>query len=160
MTISLLIQLNHDSAASRHSDQVGDYKISILGSLDNWRLDMFTVTKRSNNRVDIEFEGTLDADGMRTAMDELIEKSKDVEHGCMFYRIGEFQIPTLGALAVEFSRLPKLFGLLTKYDKCAVLSDTNWIRTATEIEGALIPGMEIKAFRHDEEDRAEAWLAG
>lgn len=121
---------------------------------------MFTVTKRSNNRVDIEFEGTLDAEGMRTALDELIEKSNDVEHGAMFYRIGEFQIPTLGALAVEFSRLPKLFGLLTKYDKCAVLSDTNWIRTATEIEGALIPGLEIKAFRKDEEDAAEAWLAG
>lgn len=119
---------------------------------------MFKVTKQSNRRVDIDFNGTLDADGMRIALDDLIEKSQDVQNGRMFYRIRNFTMPTLGALGVEFSRLPKLFGLLGKYDKCAVLSDTDWIRKATEIEGALIPGLEIKSFDLDEQEAAEAWL--
>jgi len=119
---------------------------SAFTALGIWRLIMFKVTKQSNSRVDIEFEGALDADGMRIAMDELLEKSQNVEDGRMLYRIGDFKMPTLGALAVEFSKLPKLFSLLGKYDKCAVLSDTAWIRKATEIEGALIPGIEIKSF--------------
>jgi len=119
---------------------------------------MFKVTKQSNNRIDIEFEGTLDADGMRIALDELLEKSHNVENGRMFYRIGDFKMPTLGALAVELSKLPKLFSLLGKYDKCAVVSDTSWIKKATEIEGALIPGIEIKSFDLSEQDAAEEWL--
>lgn len=119
---------------------------------------MFKVTKQSNNRVDIEFSGTLDADGMRIAMDELLKESENVEDGRMLYRIGDFKMPTLGALAVEFSKLPKLFGLLGKYDKCAVLSDTAWVKKATEIEGALIPGIEIKSFGRSEHEAAEEWL--
>lgn len=119
---------------------------------------MLKITKLSDNRLDLEFEGTLDGDGMRVAMDELLEKSQDVRNGRMLYRIGEFKIPTLGALAVEFSMLPKLFGLLGKYDKCAVLSDSDWIRKATEIEGALIPGLEIRSFTLGEEESAEQWL--
>jgi hypothetical protein len=62
-------------------------------------------------------------------------------------------------LGVEFSRLPKLFGLLGKFEKCAVLSDAAWLRTAAEVEGALFPGITIKAFKMDEEEAAEAWLA-
>jgi hypothetical protein len=39
-----------------------------------------------------------------------------------------------------------------------VLSDTAWLRTATEVEGALIPELEIKAFDLHEAGAAEAWL--
>jgi hypothetical protein len=39
-----------------------------------------------------------------------------------------------------------------------VVSDAGWIRTAAEIEGALIPSLEIKSFPVGAEDRAEDWL--
>lgn len=120
---------------------------------------MFKIDKRPGNRVDIHFEGTLDADGMRTALDELIEASREVEKGKMLYRIGDFHMPTLGAFIVEMSRLPSLLGLMRKYDKCAVVSEKEWIRSAAEIEGALIPGLKIRSFEPDEEDGAEAWLS-
>lgn len=119
---------------------------------------MLTITKRSENRVDIELDGALDADGMRAALDDLIAQSQSIENGQMLYRIGDFKLPTLGALAVEFSRLPKLFGLLGKYDKCAVISASDWIRKAAEIEGALIPGIEIRSFSLNEQESAEVWL--
>lgn len=120
---------------------------------------MFKVTKISSNRVDIEISGGIDADTMETALDELIEKSADVTHGLMLYRISDFSLPTWGAIGVEMARLPKLFGLLSKYDKCAVLSDTGWLRKAAAVEGALWPGMDIKTFEMDQVDAAEAWLA-
>ena len=121
---------------------------------------MFRVTPNGPNRIDIEFGGKLDSDEMKVALDELISNAKDIRHGRMLYRIDDFEIPTLGALGVELSRLPDLFRLIGKFDRAAVLADKKGVKTASEIEGALIPGLEIKAFNRDQEAEAEAWLAG
>ena len=43
-------------------------------------------------------------------------------------------------------------------ERCAVLTDTAWLRTASEVEGALIPGLQVRAFRSDQELEAEDWL--
>jgi len=120
---------------------------------------MLPITKQAPNRDDIEFSGTLDAEAMSAGLDELFAKSEGVSHGRMLYRITEFSMPTMGAIGVELKSLPKAFGLLGKFDRCAVLADESWLRTAAEIEGALIPGLEIKSFRLNEAEAAEAWLA-
>ncbi|MEI4233819.1 STAS/SEC14 domain-containing protein [Roseovarius sp. D22-M7] len=120
---------------------------------------MLTITKPAENRVDIELSGRVDAEAMSTALDDLIAKSDDVTKGRMLYKIPEFAMPTLGAIGVELARMPKLFGLLGKFDRCAVLSDASWIRNAAEVEGALFPGIEIKSFELAETAAAEAWLA-
>lgn len=120
---------------------------------------MLTITKSSPNRVDIDLNGGLDAEIMTAGLDDLIAKSEGVQQGRMLYRITDFAMPSLGALAVELTRLPKLFGLLSKFDRCAVLSDAAWLRKAAEIEGAIFPGIDIKGFEMSEVDAAEAWLA-
>ena len=120
---------------------------------------MLTVTKPAPNRVDIALSGALDAETMEASLVALIEKSADVTNGRMLYTITDLSMPSLGAIGVEFKHLPKLFGLLGKFDRCAVVCDAGWIRTAAEIEGALFPGIEIKSFELGETDAAEAWLA-
>lgn len=121
---------------------------------------MFQVQPNGPNRIDIEFGGKLDSDDMRVALDELVSKSEGIQNGRMLYRINDFKLPTLGAIAVEFSRLPKMFKLIRKFDRAAVLADKEWVQKASEIEGALIPGLKIKAFDLDETAEAERWLAG
>ncbi len=121
---------------------------------------MLNVSKPSADRVDIELSGALDAEAMRSALDHLIEKSESITHGKMLYTISDFEMPTLGAMAVELHRMPRLFSLTSKFDKCAVLSDTAWIRTAAEIEGAVIPSLAIKSFALADAKAAEAWLDG
>jgi hypothetical protein len=120
---------------------------------------MFNVTPNGPNRVDIEFSGKIDSNEMKVALSELAAKTEGIEKGRMLYRVGDFELPTLGAIGVEFSHLPTLFGLFRKFDRCAVLADQTWIKKIGEIEGALIPGLEIKGFGPDEESAAEAWLA-
>ena len=120
---------------------------------------MFTISKPQPNRVDLDISGKIDSETMRAALDDLIEASKDVENGRMLYRIPEMAWPTIGALSMELVRLPALFGLLKTFDKCAVLTDATWIKTAAELEGALLPGLEIKAFSLSQTSEAEAWLA-
>jgi SpoIIAA-like len=121
---------------------------------------MLTVTKTSPDRVDIVLSGALDAAAMRAGLDELIRLSEGVRHGRMLYRITDFSMPTLGAIGVELGRLPRLFALVSRFDRCAVISDVAWLRRAAEIEGALIPGLEIKSFDLPDAAAAEAWLSG
>jgi len=120
---------------------------------------MFKVVRNGANRLDIELSGKLDSNDMKVALDELLSNAKDIKHGRMLYRIGDFDLPTLGAIGVELSRLSEVFRLIRKFDRAAVLVNKNWIKKASEIEGALIPGLEIKAFDLDEEAEAENWLA-
>ena len=121
---------------------------------------MFEVTRTAPNRLDIRFGGKLGKEDMRAALDALSRESAGMENGRMLYRIDDFDLPTLGAIGVELSRLPEMFRMICRFDKAAVLTDTNWVRKASVIEGALIPGLEIKAFDSDDLDDAEAWLAG
>ncbi len=119
---------------------------------------MLNVSRKSTNRIDIELSGALDAEAMRSALDHLIEKSEGITHGKILYTISDFEMPTLGAMAVELYRMPKLFNLISKFDKCVVLSDAAWIRTAAEIEGAVIPSIAIKSFALADINAAESWL--
>ncbi len=121
---------------------------------------MFRITPHSANRIDIELEGRLDGDDMRKALDAFELASRDVEHGRMLYRITDFQLPSIGAIGVELSRLPTLLRLIRRFDRVAVLADKAWLKKASEIEGALLPGLEIRGFDPDQRAAAEAWLTG
>lgn len=121
---------------------------------------MFKVMRNGENRIDVEFSGKLDSEEMRDALDELSHTSEGIEHGLMFYRIGDFSLPTLGAVAVELSRIPQLFRFVRRFDRMAVIAGKEWVRKASELEGALIPGLRIKAFDLGQEAEAEAWLQG
>ena len=120
---------------------------------------MFKISKIGQNRLDIELSGKLSSEEMQTALDELQSKSQDINDGIMLYDVVEFHLPSLGAIAIEFSRLPSMFGLIRKFNKAAVLTDKNWIQKASELEGLLIPGIDIKAFNRDQKEEAESWLA-
>lgn len=119
---------------------------------------MLTVTKISDVRLNIDLEGGIDSNIMAAGLDDLFAKSDDMTNGIILYTITDLQMPTLGAIGIELERIPKLFGLLGKFKKCAVLCDFGWIRATAEIEGALIPGLDIKSFELHERDAAEAWL--
>ena len=120
---------------------------------------MFKVTKNEINRLDIELSGKLDAEEMKITLDELVNKSNDIENGKMLYEIIDFHLPSLGAIGIEFSRLPSMFSLIKKFDRAAVLTDKTWLKKVSELEGALYPGLKIKAFNRDQKTEAEAWLS-
>ena len=119
---------------------------------------MLNVSMPKANRLNVALSGALDSDEMRSALDAFSRESEGISNGKILYTISDFEMPTLGAMAVELYRMPKLLGLISKFDKCAVLCDTAWIRTAAEIEGAVIPSLGIKSFGLKDIEAAEAWL--
>lgn len=119
---------------------------------------MMNITKVGSNRVDVEFSGKLDSVQMTKALDDIFSAIEELEHGVLLYRIGALEIPTMGAIAVELKNLPKIFRMIRKIDRIAVVCDQDWIQTWAEIEGKLIPGLEMKSFDLDDEIEAVAWL--
>ena len=119
---------------------------------------MFKVIRTGTNRLDIELSGTLNAEEMKIALDELVNKSKDIQNGKMLYTVIDFHLPSLGAIAIEFSRLPSMLGLLKKFDRGAVLADKTWLKKVSELEAVLYPSLEIRAFDRNQKEEAEAWL--
>ena len=120
---------------------------------------MFKVIEHGLNRLDIEMSGKLNAEGMSSALDELVSKSRNIRNGKMLYDVIDFHLPSLDAIAIEFSRLPSMFGLLSKFDRAAVLTDKTWLKKVSGFEGALFPDLEIKAFSRDQKEEAAAWLS-
>jgi hypothetical protein len=119
---------------------------------------MFKVLKIRENRINIEVSGKLDKKEMATALDELFTTATNIEHGHILFRVTDYSLPTLGALGVEFSRFPEAFRFIKKFDRAAILADEKWVRKISEIEGAFIPGLNIKAFDLTDEAEAEYWL--
>ncbi|WP_323843977.1 STAS/SEC14 domain-containing protein [Microbulbifer magnicolonia] len=119
---------------------------------------MYSVNRAGENRLDIAISGKLGPEEMKRALDELVEKSHGIEQGTMLCDVIDYRLPSIAAIGIEFSRLPSMLGFIGKFRRAAVLTDENWIGKISEFEGALIPGLEIKAFAHDRRADAEAWL--
>lgn len=119
---------------------------------------MFKVVQNGVDRLDIEMSGKLNAEEMKIALDELVSKSKNIENGKMLYDVVDYHLPSLDAIAIEFSRLPSMFGFIKKFNRAAVLTDKAWLKKVSEFEGVLIPGLEIKAFSREHKEQAEIWL--
>ena len=66
---------------------------------------MLTVKRTADDRLDIELTGTMDAEMMALALDDLIEKSEGIEHGKMLYSIPEFEMPTGAAIGIELTQI-------------------------------------------------------
>lgn len=121
---------------------------------------MFQIDRVFDDRLDIRMSGKLDSAGMNRALDELLEASRGIENGKMLYDVVDYHLPSLKAIAIEFSRLPSMLGFIRQFRRAAVLTDKSWLKAASEIEGALLPGLEIKAFDRDRRAEAVAWLEG
>lgn len=119
---------------------------------------MFRVERAGDNRLDIAISGKLDSEEMKRALDELVAKSEGIEKGELLVDVIDYSLPSINAIGIEFSRLPLMLRFIRKFSKAAVLTDEDWIGRISELESALIPGLETRAFAHDQRAKAEAWL--
>lgn len=118
---------------------------------------MFRI-ERTGDHVEMAFGGKLHSEGMKGVLDEFAARCEGIEGGTMLYRIEDFQLPSAGAVMVEFSRLPGLMRQILQFRRVAVLADESWIRKASEWEGRLLPGLEVRGFPLHDEDGARKWL--
>ena len=120
--------------------------------------DQMIQVEGKGNRIEITMSGSLDAAGMKDALDQIEEKCSGIQNGTMLYDVVDFHLPTLEAIMIEFSRIPSMIGLMGKFKRAAVLTDLHWLGGISVFEGLLIPGLSIKAFGRDQKEAAIQWL--
>lgn len=65
---------------------------------------------------------------------------------------------TLDGLVKDLAMGLKQIGEWGRFARYAVVSDARWLRAVADVEGKLLPGIEIRTYTLDEKDAAMAWL--
>lgn len=119
---------------------------------------MFELKEDPQGFVRMTISGKVEAGEMQAGLEAYLACLKDDRKTDFLYTITDFHLPTLEAWGIETRYIPMLFSSLSKVGKVAVLADASWLKIAAEIEGKLIPGLEIEAFDLGEDEAAVAWL--
>jgi hypothetical protein len=110
--------------------------------------------------IRLEGSGEIDADGMEEALDAFLTAAEPLESFDMLYLVNGLRVPTLGAIRVELARFGRLWSLLPRLGRVALVADQGWVRAAAKAESAVIPGLAVRTFEPGEEADARQWLAG
>ncbi|WP_218135078.1 STAS/SEC14 domain-containing protein [Parasphingopyxis algicola] len=78
----------------------------------------------------------------------------------LFFEIGDYEGFDTEGFGQQMARGWQMVGKLDRFGRVAVVSDTRWIRWATRIESALLPGIAYETYTMDERDQALAWVEG
>lgn len=116
--------------------------------------------KLDNDIAFMSVTGTMSEDSLSEGlawMDE-VALAKDKFNLCVKIAVEDFD--DLGAARAEFLRIGRLLRHAGSADKCAVLTNSQFLRNSAKVESAVIPGLEINAFELSEADTAESWLKG
>lgn len=110
--------------------------------------------------VRLEVGGEIGAAEMEAGLDRFLSVAEGMDRFDVLYVVQDVRIPTLGAIRVELARIGRLWRLLPRLGKIALVANQGWVRSAAKAEAAVIPGLTIETFGPDEEAQARAWLAG
>lgn len=64
----------------------------------------------------------------------------------------------LAEASQQFRRVGEVLRRAHDIDRCALITDSTWLRNSAKVEGAVIPGMELMAFKPENAESAEKWL--
>lgn len=114
-----------------------------------------THVHEGENLVEIDFGGALEADEMiacRQALQAVIAEHGNVR---LLVRYGELHMTHSEPRA--FWEDLKNASLIPHIERCAIVAHQRWLRTLSEVAGALVP-TRIKTFDLDAEAEAAAWI--
>lgn len=119
---------------------------------------MIAIHRPAPRRLDVVVRGTLDEDAVRGGADELRDALE--EGTALLLDLREFDGMTVGGLARDLAESLHLVGRLARCRRIALVAAERWLRAAGRVDGALLPGVEVRAFDVDGIDEARAWLDG
>ena len=93
-------------------------------------------------------------------MDELVEANDNFS---IRVDMASRDFDGLGEISGEFKHVGRILRHASLEenlgaDKCAVLTDSLFLRNSAKVEGAVIPGLDVNTFALDADDVAEKWL--
>ena len=102
--------------------------------------------------------GKITADDIEKAWQSIDAALDEADQIGMYIEIVDLGGFTLDALVKDIVIGFKQIGRLRRFPRIAVVTDQAWVGTVAEIEGKLLPGVEIRTFPTVEDEAAMAWL--
>ena len=110
--------------------------------------------------IALRISGRLSRDEIMGTSDRIERAFAANEKTHIFVEIADYHGFDWTALGEHLPHAWKLLRQREKFGRIAVVSDLAWIRWATRVESALIPGLSYETYRMDERDQALAWVEG
>lgn len=119
---------------------------------------MLTFTPLSPRAIAIVAEGHFTAADIGPALDRLSAVLDTTPQLDILADVRGSPSVALSAIAEELKHLPLLIRLVRAIDRVAIVADAEWVRVASRIESALIPGVHYEVYERKDEAHARAWL--
>lgn len=108
----------------------------------------------------VRIAGRLSRDEIMGIVDRIERAFAENEKTHIFAEVADFDGFDWMALGEYLPHALKMLGRREKFGRIAVVSDLVWVRWATRIESALIPGLSYETFTGAEREQALAWVEG
>lgn len=98
-----------------------------------------------------------DAD-LATMMERLDKAMASHDKVHVFVETREFDGIEISGLPSHLAASLPLFGKLERFGRVAVVADQAWVRAASRLESAVLPGITYRVFKPEHRDEALAWV--
>ena len=119
---------------------------------------MLTITPLSSRAIEMVAEGHFTAADVTPALARLAQILDDTPSLDILADVRGSPSIALSAIAEELRHLPLLLRLIRQTDRVAIIADEAWVRAASRIESALIPGLHYEVYPREHAAHAREWL--
>ena len=121
---------------------------------------MFDYLDSAPDVIAVRVEGRLSRDEILDLVARIERAFAGNEKTHLFVEVADFHGFDWTSLGEYLPHAWRMLGQREKFGRIAVVSDLAWIRWATRLESALIPGLSYETYRMEEREQALAWVEG
>ncbi|WP_034389033.1 SpoIIAA family protein [Hellea balneolensis] len=117
----------------------------------------------NNNVAHITVKGAMAKDSLEAGLEWIDQVVEANDNFSIRVDMAKDDFADLSEISGEFKQVGRMLRHASLEenlgaDKCAVLTDSMFLRNSAKVEGAVIPGLELNTFGLDADDVAEKWL--
>ena len=116
--------------------------------------------KLEDKIVHMSITGNIKPESMTQGLDWIHELDAEDDDFNLRIDMAQSEFDDLAAISAEFKRVATVLRHSKSAKKCALMTDSMFLRNSAKVEGAVIPGLEVRTFDLDEATPAERWLKG
>ena len=119
---------------------------------------MLTIAQISPRAIEMVAEGHFTAEDVTPALNRLAAILDEIPQLDILADVRGSPSIALSAITEELKHLPLLFRMIRQIDRVAIVADAAWVRAASRIESAIIPGVHYEVYTREEAAQAREWL--
>ena len=109
--------------------------------------------------VAFRLEGQITADDVGRAIRLIETRLQEHEPVSLIIEVGDVKAVTVAAMVEDLRHGLGQIRHLGRYHRVALVAAQGWLRAAAQVEGAVLPGVEVRAFTPAEQIDATAWAS-